>query len=390
MRVIDVDAHFHEPKDWLSVVASDLAKELGPPLGFVEALQGPSPFTEMLPKHLRPTDPTALITEEFLAHLHKTETLQPERYDKGGADPMYDGAARCKMCDEIGVDAQWLNPTFAHSAQTQAMQLGRLDLIQKVISSWNSWAAGQVAGQSDRLMPVTQTFLSDIDFTIAEMTRMRAAGSRAFNVTQNPQKSLTHPDYERMWSAAEDLGMAAYVHVFFGTNPIHPSFANNGRGLETYVEMGFPDFSLPTQQFITSMVFDGVLERHEKLAVVFAECGHSWLPQFLHDIDVKTRRIGMDGAPQNNFYKLPLKPSEYIQRQVRVSPLTGFVDTEFEYFKLKELFERVPHEILVYSSDFPHLEGRRAGRTMMEKYLPPKRTIRESFFGGSIAALVGM
>ena len=41
-------------------------------------------------------------------------------------------------------------------------------------------------------------------------------------------RSITHPDFEPIWDAAEDLGMAAFAHVGFARERINPGWANNG------------------------------------------------------------------------------------------------------------------------------------------------------------------
>ena len=94
-----------------------------------------------------------------------------------------------------------------------------------------------VAGHTDRLIPVTQIDMQDVEWSIAEMTRMREAGSRAFVLPEAPvasgkgqlARSITHPDFEPIWDAAEDLGMAAFAHVGFARERINPGWANNGR-----------------------------------------------------------------------------------------------------------------------------------------------------------------
>ena len=40
---------------------------------------------------------------------------------------------------------------------------------------------------------------------------------------------LDHPDFEPIWDAAEDLGMAAFAHVGFARERINAGWANNGR-----------------------------------------------------------------------------------------------------------------------------------------------------------------
>jgi uncharacterized protein len=146
-----------------------------------------------------------------------------------------------------------------------------------------------------------------------------------------------------------------------------------------------------TRHFLMAMVFDGVFERHPGLRVLLAECGHSWLPTFLFDIDAKTTRVAMDGTPQRNFYDLPLKPSEYIQRQVRVATLPGFIRAGVESLTVQETLERLPDpDILVFSSDYPHVEGKAEAVPFFEQLLPPEVAIRERFFGGSVADSLGL
>ena len=89
-----------------------------------------------------------------------------------------------------------------------------------------------------QIIPVTQIDLDDVNQGIAEMTRMRALGSRAFSIGESPAgvrnagnklaRSITHRDFEPLWSAAEDLGMAAVAHVGFGRERIQFGWANNG------------------------------------------------------------------------------------------------------------------------------------------------------------------
>ncbi len=249
-----------------------------------------------------------------------------------------------------------------------------------------------VAGHTDRLIPVSRMYMADIDWCIAEITRMRELGSRAFWVTQHPTMSLTHPDVDRLWSAAEDLGMIAYVHVFFSrpAHPAHPSWANNGRGVAAYKEGLVPsDSSIDVKNFLNSMVFDGVFERHPKLNMIIAECGHSWFPAMAHEFDVRVQGVGADGGKEESFYRLPLLPSEYLARQVKLSPLAGFVDIGHEYFGIADMLERLPDpDMFVFSTDYPHLEGRYDAKKLYDDMLPDDPHIRANFYGESMARVL--
>jgi uncharacterized protein len=393
VKVIDADAHFHEPIDWLDHADPELAAQLPPPPtfggAFVRAAGGVAQGS--FPSEMIPEDPVELVAAEFRVHLMKAEAMQPGHQEQASGNPYYDAAARVRLCDAEGLDVQFLNPTMSIvQGFLQVADSGRPELMPRLISAYNRWAAEQLVGHTDRLIPVAEIFPHDVDAMIAEMTRMREAGSRVFHLTQNDLKSYTHPDYEPMWSAAEDLGMVAYVHLPFG-DPVHRSFINSGRGFETYVHLGGLSEAPRTRHFLMAMVFDGVFERHPRLRVLLAECGYSWLPQFLFDIDAKTTKIAMDGTPQENFYRLPLKPSEYVRRQVRVTATPGFVAAGVESLSVEETIERLPDPgLLVFSSDYPHVEGRESALPFFEKLVPQDEKVRESFFGGSIAEFASL
>jgi predicted TIM-barrel fold metal-dependent hydrolase len=83
-------------------------------------------------------------------------------------------------------------------------------------------------------------------------------------------------------------------------------------------------------------------------------------------------------------YKLPLKPSDYIRRQVRFTPL---VTTD----PLSPTLDLLPPELLVFSSDFPHQEGRANAIELFEPQLAGRdAAAREQFYGSSIAELMGI
>ncbi len=393
MRIIDIDSHLMEPPDWMSVVNPALAAELPPPVKVIEGMRAANRMRAMmLPPELQPEDPLDLMPPDSRSFFERFEQQrQPDHYDASADNPYFNTDARLAYCDDQGIDVQFINPSTIILSMAQAMIAGRMDLIPDIWAASNTFLADHCAGHTDRLMPVMDAFSPDVDWTVAEMTRMRALGSRAFHVSQDQAKSPTHPDYEPMWSAAEDLGMAAYVHLSFGQPTTHPSWANNGRGIEGIrAEFDMADNRNETRNFLKAMVFDGVLERHPNLRIIVAENAHSWIPMLLHDMDYKTTKVAMDGVAQEPPCKLPLRPSEYIQRQVRFTPLIGFVESGFEWLSLEQLMEFLPSpDMVVFSSDYPHLEGRDNAVEIYEKAIPDA-AIRERFFGASMEEFMAL
>src|SRR6266550_3553252 len=193
MRIIDVDAHLHEPLDWVEQTDAGLAAELGPPARFLDIASSVFGFRDRafsaLPKEQQPTDRWDLVPPGFVRHLEMTDERQPDEHDPSSGDPFYAAEGRLRFCDERGIDVQFLNPTFLVGAFVQAGRARRPDLGPGIRQTWNRWAANQVEGHADRLLPVTQIDLGDVEWSIAEMTRMREAGSRAFVLPEAPVSS---------------------------------------------------------------------------------------------------------------------------------------------------------------------------------------------------------
>ena len=97
------------------------------------------------------------------------------------------------------------------------------------------------------------------------------------------------------------------------------------------------------------MVLGGVFERHPKLTVLFSELGIDWFAPTVERMDTMASP-GVSPLVLGE-YRLPLQPSEYVRRNVRISPLPAPHESP----------RRAPRaalpEVAVFSSDYPHFEG---------------------------------
>jgi predicted TIM-barrel fold metal-dependent hydrolase len=350
-----------------------------------------------------------LVPPGFVHHLELTDELQPDQQELASDDPFYGPEARLAFCDERGIDVQFLNPTFLVGPFVQAARQRRGDLANRIRRCWNQWSSDLVQGHTDRLIPVTQIDLGDVDWSVAEMTRMREAGSRAFVIPEAPvrsgrdesgrsvlARSITHPDFEPIWAAAEDLGMAAFAHVGFARERINPGWANNGAdNLNTFSLLNMLVASqIGPQLLVGALVYDGVLERHPNLTVVVEEVGIDWLPHLLTAMELSIGRTGVDLRDDQvrpshlvvgDSYTLPLAPVDYVRRQVRVTPLPAT-------HPLQGVIEQVPPEILCFSSDYPHVEGSASAVELCSRQLTSAGVsddVRSAFFGG-VGELLGV
>ena len=207
-------------------------------------------------------------------------------------------------------------------------------------------------------------------------------------------RSISHPDFDPLWSAAEDLGMAAFAHVGFARERINPGWPNNGADdLKTFNMLNMLVGSqLGPQLLLAAMVYDGVLERHTRLTVVVEEVGIDWLPHLVSALELSIGRVPGDLRDDSyrpshlvmgQTYNLPLAPVDYLRRQVRVTPLPAS-------HPFRPVMDQVPPELLCFSSDYPHVEGSDSAVEIFERQLAgASEGVRSDFFGG-VAELIGV
>ena len=80
----------------------------------------------------------------LMPDLELTHLLQPESQAASEGNPYCDPVARLALCDERGIDVQFLNPTFFVGMIVAAARHGRYDLIRNVQAGWNEWADSAV------------------------------------------------------------------------------------------------------------------------------------------------------------------------------------------------------------------------------------------------------
>jgi predicted TIM-barrel fold metal-dependent hydrolase len=102
------------------------------------------------------------------------------------------------------------------------------------------------------------------------------------------------------------------------------------------------------------MIFDRVFDHFPRLKVGVIEQGAVWLPSFLHQLDAAFEAFAKG---EERLRKLELRPSEYVKRQVRVTP--------YPSEPVGWIIEQVGPEVCMFSSDWPHVEG---GRNPIKRF----------------------
>jgi predicted TIM-barrel fold metal-dependent hydrolase len=385
MRVIDVDSHFYEPLDWLTETAPALAARC-PALDPL-TLAATTAFGDIittLPGGVRPDDPLEILPKPLTDLLSKATPEARAKLVDGfvatiaGVPGAADAKSRIEYLDQQGIDYQFVLPTFAFNPISRARRQDPA-LAPALIRAYNRWACERLAGEP-RLAMVSVVDLETMDRSqvLEELEETRRAGSRSFSFWVGPMrgKSLAHPDFEWLWACAEDLGLFPMLHVGAGRPGVDIDWLRNGRQFPSRVLAYMTQLQAIAEVALAELIYGGVLERHPKLRLLVCELGVAWIPGWLERID---RIMVHAGTTGRLFESLALRPSEYARRQIRVSPVADD--------PVAAVIDQPGGEMIVFASDYPHVEGGANAITLHRKNLDGVAEAKVSrFFGETIQA----
>ncbi len=382
--IIDIDSHFEPGEDWLAPYPKLAARlpRLNPGLLAVDAIVGDLlrgvPAAERPPmRDLYPPGLATLYGEEKAG-----EKARRAEFEGKNQFQVANAAARVKWLDEQGIAQQHVICLAGISYIIQlADQHADLALRQEIVATCNTWLATTCGESGGRLRPVTALEYSDLAFVERELRRMRELGSRIFLVPGFPVNGVppSHPSWDRIWATAVDLGMMPMLHTGFERMHFDPGWANQAGDTTLLRMICTAHRHVAPTTLINSMIYSGVFERFPTLTLLLAEVGTGWLPFLMREID---DRVSPTAELFIGKSSLKAKPSEYLARHVKATPLSAGNDSP-----LLKIMEDLPEEMLVFSSDFPHFEGFNEPTDYYRKLLAdlPRPRV-ENFMGGTIDA----
>jgi len=345
--ILDADTHMMEHADWLPAFADpDIRPRLVPFAGKdarVRALASDA----VARAEARRGDATlrAEAEAEFMS-------MKFKGWHGLGA---FDAAERKRANDLMGFGAYLVYPTEAFN---QVIAARDPEVLAGGVRALNRGLAA-FCSEDRRMGGVAYLRLGDgPEAALASLEEIVALGLPALLVDTLPPPGgmgFTHPAYDPVWARIQDLGLAVTLHIGARGAPYEPvprAVFNNGR--ETPVHrngdapadavsyMGMP---FEAQVFLSAMIFDGVLERFPRLRIAVVELGASWVVSFLKHLDQSFRAF----RRRQDFSALRLLPSEYMQRQVKLTPFAGE--------DIGWLLRNGAADMLMFASDYPHHEG---------------------------------
>jgi hypothetical protein len=111
-------------------------------------------------------------------------------------------------------------------------------------------------------------------------------------------------------------------------------------GAENFRSVDYMAIPYPVMQTLGTMIIDGVFERFPRLMCGVIEQGASWLPGWMRSLDSALEAFRKN---EERLRALSLRPSEYVRRQIRVTPtLRTSADACFHQTQVPVLV-RPPH-----------------------------------------------
>lgn len=339
---------------------NDLDSHIQPSLNNYEVAAGETGrnFVNAIRQALRTLPPEAAQKLSVLIGDEGSEFTEENVWkSKGASAPgAFSPEGRIKTLDLMGIR----RAIIFSDPGIQGISLSPGELGLATMRHWNDFATRFGSHDPDRLRVAALVNTYDIDIATAEVERVLAAGGRAFVLASSVspgQLSPAHQRMDRIWAMLSEARATALIHIggehgFLASDAwargvdhleFQPhDFTSETEQINTYA---FSTFHYAPQHFISMLVLGGVFERFPDLRFGAIEIGAGWLAPMAERLDQVANLYARRLAPV-----LSMKPSDYVRRNVRVTP--------FRFEPVASYIDRYGfEECYCFSSDFPHPEG---------------------------------
>jgi predicted TIM-barrel fold metal-dependent hydrolase len=372
----DADAHIMETPDWLSEFADDATRQRLKDI-FVGSV-GPG-------EDMRIAEDLELHTDADYRARDEEELMSRKNWKAIGATMKAD---RPKALDLLGFSSQLIFNTFTNAPLQEAEHSDDADFAYGMAEAHNR-AMLDFCAVDKRLLSTCYVPLMDLERApLVARTMLRDGADSLLVAAACPKAhSPSHIALDAVWAQAEEAGIPIVFHVgsggeFFDRTyfqnglPMEPDFHGGAENFRSIDYMAIPN---PIQQTLATMILDGVLERFPDLKFGVIELGASWVPSWMKYMDSAFEAFQRH---EERLKKLPMRPSEYVKRQIRVTPYP----TEDAGW----IAEQAGKEVPMFSSDYPHVEGGRNPLGRFQKSLENAADdVKDHFYEQNFADLMG-
>lgn len=351
-KVIDADAHMHEPRYLWERYIEPKYRDQVPKVAFMDGnfmvYEPDGKFITKSEIQAAPPESARRAMEEKYGEAYR-QWWSPE--------------IRLRDMDRFGWDIQVLLPTgnngnFAYRVALKDVQLGAA-----MCRAYNNWCHDYCRADAKRLKFVAVLPGSDVDEMVKEARRAVAElGAVSVRNPFLPQGKWLHElEYDALWSLACDLDFPIAAHGEYRQRRFQPFRDLEGerrgdmelalRGLNH--ALGFPCDNMAT---LGHFIFTGILERFPKLRLAVLESNSGWLPFWLGRMDDHTH--GRNSVMGQSKY-LSMLPSEYFMRQCSIA-------CDSDERALKYVVEELKGDNIVWNTDYPHPDAIEPSKALAE------------------------
>ena len=135
-----------------------------------------------------------------------------------------------------------------------------------------------------------------------------------------------HRPRSRCGRVAQEAGLPIVFHVGGGGRLLDPNYFENGLplvtdfhgGAENFRSVDYMAIPYPPMQTLATMIFDRVLDHFPRLKIGVIEQGAVWVPSWMRQMESALEAFA---KTEERLRQLALRPSEYVRRQIRVTPV---------------------------------------------------------------------
>lgn len=347
----DADSHLMEWPEWLLSYADPDVRPRMAPLFVASVKPGEESFIE--PLRRRHADPAERPGAE-------AEIMLRKNWSALGSFLSTD---RPRALDLLGFQSQLVFNTFANTHLVRLEHGPDLDLAYGTARAHNR-AMLDFCGVDQRLLAVCYVPLADFARARAMAEEALVAGAKALMIPSAcpATHAPSHVGLFPVWELAEAAGIPIVFHVGGGGQLLSPMYFENGLppvpdfhgGAENFRSVDYMAIPGPPMQTLATLMFDGIFDRYPRLRVGVIEQGAVWLPSWMRSLDAAFEAFAKNEA---RLRSLALRPSEYVRRQIRVTP--------YPAEPVGWIIANAGEDVCMFSSDWPHVEG---GRNPIKRF----------------------
>ena len=374
--VHDADAHVMETPTWFAEFADPDVRDRMEPLYVSTVAPGEDDFIEKFRADHHDPEFRSQDAEQIMLRKNWKATGSFLKEDRPAA------------LDLLGFASQLVFNTFANKHLYLAERGDDLDFAYGMARAHNR-AMTDFCSVDRRLLAVGYVPLADFDRSAAFAAEAIDMGCKALMIASAPPRrhSPSHVGLDPVWAAAAEAGVPVVFHVGGGGQLLDPVYFENGLppvpdfhgGDGNFRSVDYMAIPYPVMQTLATMIIDGVPDRFPNLRIGVIEQGASWLPGLMRSLDSAQEAFRKN---EERLQRLDLRLSDYVRRQVRVTP--------YPHEDAGWIIAQTGEEVCMFSSDYPHVEG---GRNPLGRF---DRTLtgvgdraRDRFFRDNFEDLMG-